>query len=794
MSGKRKKNDSEAVESVQINESTCSATSSSVNDHSSRTCSGTEKTTVIATPTITDVQGKSEITATFDENSKLHNYYLCKSSDCCTISPTDTLQSLKAKFSHSWVSTKDLSFDKTSGLWWLVYEENKGMFCLLCRKHNLKSSRSKSDVWNTTPSVRLRREAVQHHLTTTQHKEAIKLEMMQRVSTFQKQVNEKHEVNENVLEKTFTAIYWLAKEEISNQKLIPLLELLENIGQLIIFLKYVNPDTGVAKTEFLATKCIDDPRGANAEVITDHILDTLKECDLEVGNLKSFFSDGASVMTGEHNGVAARLKRVNKVLLNFHCICHRLALACADTGDSIKYIVEVESLLKETWKFFENSPKRTSIFMKVQTELKDVALTERAKKIVGKKIRKACRTRWLSLEKNVNSVFETYAALLHTFQELKKDALAVGLLTKMKTVKFLGNIYILKEVVPCLTTLSKTFQAGALNFSHVGPAINHTQASLEAVKSSQSPLKKLQDDIKPEGRLGGLELTITTSLAKNITSRFNDCLSVLSSFSILSPVALPNPTSPEFKEYGNKEIKILADHFFQEKETEDKEVTKAQLEAEWAKFRFDLDPWKSLVPPSKARGSSEKSAPTPIEWALQRVVKMKSEYGYFYPLIVELAEVALSAPITNAWPGRGASAVKRIKTRLRNRLKNDMLNSLLHVSINGPAVSTPEAKEVIKAAVANWLQKKNRRLQRPPISTNKDTTSAATLKPVLVDQGTQCDSPVAPLNGEQLKLAQQQLQREVHLAKQAFFLPDQDSESDSDSAWDSMSDMSDIEV
>ena len=163
---------------------------------------------------------------------------------------------------------------------------------------------------------------------------------------------------------------------------------------------------------------------------------------------------------------------------------------------------------------------------------------------------------------------------------------------------------------------------------------------------------------------------------------------------------------------------------------------------------------------------------------------MKSEYGYFYPLIFELAEVSLSAPITNAWPERGASAVKRIKRQLRNRLKNDMLNSLLHVSINGPAVSTPEAKEVVKTAVANWLKKKNRRLQRPPI----DTTSAATLKPVLVDQGTQCDSPAAPLNAEKLKLAEEQLQREVHLAKKAFFLPDQDPDSDSDSAWDSMSD------
>ena len=103
--------------------------------------------------------------------------------------------------------------------------------------------------------------------------------------------------------------------------------------------------------------------------------------------------------------------------------------------------------------------------------------------------------------------------------------------------------------------------------------------------------------------LGNLLSVYISGLAKNITSRFNDCLSVLSSFSILSPVALPNPTSPEFKEYGNKEIKILAHHFFQEKETEDKEVTKAHLEAEWAKFRFDLDAWRSLGPLSKARGA-----------------------------------------------------------------------------------------------------------------------------------------------------------------------------------------------
>ena len=590
--------------SARVIKSTCSRTPPSVVEHSSPKSSGKEQATVTTEPIITDVQGRAEIGAIFDDCSMLHNNYLCKTSDCCSVLPEG-----KTKFSHGWLSAKDLSFDKTTGLWWLVYEENKGMFCLLCRKHNLKGSRSKSDVWNVSPSVRLRREAVQDHLTTTQHKDAIKLKMMQWISTFQKQVNERNEVNKRMLKKTFTAVYWLAKEEIPNQKLTSLLDLLgvsemkyfqhrsrpslremfitlgdsireiilqkvkqaKSFGfladeatdvavleQLIMFIKYVDPQEGVAKTKFLATKSLDSPSGANAEVITGQILEVLKERDVEVRNLKSFVSDGASVMTGEHNGVAARLRRINKVMLNFHCICHRLALACADTGNSVKYISEVEGILKDTWKFFEYSPKRTNVFMKVQTELHNLSLTDKAKKIVTKKIRKACRTRWLSLEQSINSVYETYIALLHTFQELKKDAITLGLLKKMKAVKFVGTIYILKEVLPCLSALCKTFQAGALNFSHVGPAIQHTQASLETVKSSQSPIKKLEEDIKNGGRLGSPDLSLTdhdksvlgnllsayvTGLKNNITSRFNDCLSVLTSFSIFSPVALPKPNS-----------------------------------------------------------------------------------------------------------------------------------------------------------------------------------------------------------------------------------------------------------
>lgn len=77
--------------------------------------------------------------------------------------------------------------------------------------------------------------------------------------------------------------------------------------------------------------------------------------------------------------------------------------------------------------------------------------------------------------------------------------------------------------------------------------------------------------------MGGLELIIIDNdkkifsnlffayvlgLVKNIISRFNDCLFVLLFFFILSFVVLLKFISFEFKEYGNKEIKILVDYFF----------------------------------------------------------------------------------------------------------------------------------------------------------------------------------------------------------------------------------------
>ena len=106
-----------------------------------------------------------------------------------------------------------------------------------------------------------------------------------------------------------------------------------------------------------------------------------------------------------------------------------------------------------------------------------------------------------------------------------------------------------------------------------------------------------------------------------------------------------------------------------------------------------------MVPSAVLRGKDDHS---PTEFILRKVVKEQVAHRINFPQIVDAAQICLSQPMSNAVVERGASAVKRVKTRLRSRLKNDMMASLLHVSLNGPNHDTEECREMLKEATKVW--------------------------------------------------------------------------------------------
>ena len=713
-------------------------------------------------------------------SDKLHHHELCDTVGCCSLSRLEAERQklMKYKFQHSWLmDTK--SYCNQNEVWWPVFVEGQGLYCLLCTKHDTENPQNKK-IFNEEPSTRFRPEALSDHIGTKQHRDAVTTELMQRVSCFQKQLDHQENVKDDALVKVFTSIklYWLMKEEIANRKIISMLEMLEQIGldevkyfnhrsagslremfltigqaveddilkglktashyglmvdevtdisvleQMVTFIQFYDKIEEQVKVAFLSVdNLLEDFDSANSEAISSMILNTLKEFELPTEKKASFVSDGASVMIGKNNGVAVRLKRnANSKMINIHCICHRLALACTDTLGDISYIKQVQLWLLQLWRLFENSPKKLAVYLKTQLQMKSVMLSsEKSREKAAKRLKKACQTRWLSFNESVQAIILDYPSVLQSLTQLKdEDAAASGLLTKMNTFKFLSVVYILSEVLPHLAILSKSFQRGVIDFSQISPCIENTKDRLDALIDNSTPQKRLISDLQDGGRLQLLGVsninaspnnlaemsnTLTKyveSLKVNIDRRFEESLPILTAAQIFDPLKLPARCHPAFKLYGQRQISTLAEHFAPENE---KESMTEELSAECGKLKYDMLNWKGDILESQQSSSVDCEPIPPVTWCLQKLMQLEA----FYPQMSKIADILLSLPVSNAWPERGASAIKRLKTRLRSSIRNDMLQALMQVSVNGQETTTEKAKSVIKTAVTMWLKKKPRR-------------------------------------------------------------------------------------
>ena len=173
---------------------------------------------------------------------------------------------------------------------------------------------------------------------------------------------------------------------------------------------------------------------------------------LDINELRGFCSDGARVMTGRNGGVAAKFECNGcETMLSIHCICHRLALACGDTGDELTFINTFELTMIQLWSFFKNSAKRLQIYIKTAMKLKHFeGLPQSEQTMVVKRVKKACRTRWLSLHASVDSVYSQLNGILHSLRIMQDErtaggASAKGLLQKMDSSSFLAVLYMLNE-------------------------------------------------------------------------------------------------------------------------------------------------------------------------------------------------------------------------------------------------------------------------------------------------------------------------------------------------------------
>lgn len=129
-----------------------------------------------------------------------------------------------------------------------------------------------------------------------------------------------------------------------------------------VFFRYLKD--GTSQTEFLTVLPLADGR---TDTITDTLIAYLtEEAGLDLDKMCALCSDGASVMVGRENGVAAKLRRRVPHLLNNHCVAHRLALAAAQGAKDISYLQKFKAILGDLHRFYEKSAVRTHALREIQ--------------------------------------------------------------------------------------------------------------------------------------------------------------------------------------------------------------------------------------------------------------------------------------------------------------------------------------------------------------------------------------------------------------------------------------------
>ena len=131
------------------------------------------------------------------------------------------------------------------------------------------------------------------------------------------------------------------------------------------------------------------------------------------------------------------------------------------------YLQQVEKILFQLQSFFDNSVKKSAAYAKAVLKVKLLNLSRQGKKKIKTRIQKACRTRWLSTNRAIEGVFEDFEALTTVLKSFKEDGddTATVLEQQIGNIKFLGAVYLLHEVLPVLSQISKVFRKGRFHLA-----------------------------------------------------------------------------------------------------------------------------------------------------------------------------------------------------------------------------------------------------------------------------------------------------------------------------------------
>ncbi len=642
---------------------------------------------------------------------------------------------------------------------WLEFDAKANrMACVVCKRHKKKNALTGDGSNNFRTSTLTR------HASQADHQCAIENDTMK--TNFTEAVNKALSQKEEAVMVALKAVYWLAKENLPLHKYESLMEFLAEVNcpnikslrlseaatygsestandllqslaavirdgidnmllrspfvsiyadestdiavqkKLVVYSRVVDPDTFQPSTHFLANMKV--ANGTAAEITTS-LMALMADRGIPVTKVMGLGSDGAAVMTSQKNGVTGKLLDRNPMLVNYHCIAHKLALVTSQAAKAVPYLVKYQDVLTSLFYYFKGSANRTENLKEVQKVLDMPQL----------KIKEVHEVRWMAIYEAVHSVYHSLDALLTYFRsESDKNAKAKGFQKKMSQVNFVEATYLLKDILPVVTKLCLQFQKKNIDVSMIKVHLDMCRADLRKIKSgdplatafSGSELGKdvVYDDgeaifkgnhvLHGASGIARIKEVFIDQLLEHLDARFpEDDSGVMQAFSVLGLRPITFLSTEDRNEWGNQQIESLISKYGIEQSRDGGEgnvvvppvINAAATRDEWNLLKM------TVVCEGYPRDNMSNL------WSL-----INQYHKDQFPNMMVLSSLALTAPVHTADCERGFSAQNAVKTAHRNRLSASTVNDLLTVSLEGP----PLRENNFVPALKHWRSRKDRKL------------------------------------------------------------------------------------
>ena len=506
--------------------------------------------------------------------------------------------------------------------------------------------------------------------------------------------------------------------------------------QELIYLLFLGKN-GIPEVKFFSVESV---KAADA----DGLKSSLKEAFERIGilcfenRLHGLNVDGASVNTGVHRGLGAKIRELAPWLTFVHCFNHRLELAVKDTFKGT-FFDEIDTMLLKLYYLYKKSAKRTR-------ELQ--AFGEVYEKVITRPV-KSSGTGWVAHKVNAMEIvlmnYSIFIMHLESLaqtdsQELKRAELQ-GFAKLWRQAKFPLHLAIYLDILQPIKVLSLAMQQDThdpvLQVKHI-KEFSWTMVKLNALLTKcidktatrlTNYTKFLNDVQHKEGsyKYKGVELLNFDASSEKIKKSYEEIISCLSAK--LNARFEDLKTNPVFQSiivildcnrwprddltlstFAEKEIDALTKHFSPLLSKNGCLVEK--IVSEWDILKLEV---RTLI-------SGCREVKYLDVW--QRVFTVLDRSSY--ENVLHLIELLLITPTTNAKLERMFSRMKRVKSDWRNRLTRERLEHNLRIGEDGPSIKDFNPTE----AIAHWQNTKIRRVNnaqphRYPDKRRKTETSSS---------------------------------------------------------------------